>query len=189
MAQLAPANRRPYRPNVGIVVFNREGLTLVGERLDNRGAWQYPQGGVDAGENFDAAVRRELAEETGIHLHIEQKNTNSEQSPHDAELLFTAPEFLYYDFPPDLVIPGMTDRYCGQQQRWHLAYWDEPATHANLKTHTQEFASVRFMPMALVTEQIVPFKRAIYAELERLFLPKMRQYLDLRHDTRVRDSD
>jgi len=111
------------------------------------------------------------------------------QSPHDAELLFTAPDFLYYDFPPDLVIPGMTDRYCGQKQRWHLAFWDEPATHTNLKTHTQEFASMRFMPMAMVTDQIVPFKRAIYAELERLFLPRMREYLDLLRGIRARDSD
>lgn len=152
----------PYRPNVGIVVFNNDGFTLVGERLDHRGAWQYPQGGVDAGEDFTAAARRELHEETGVT---------------DAEFIFETPDFLYYDFPPSLVIPRMTDRYRGQKQKWYLAYWNHPVEKANLKTHTQEFARVMFMPMAEATNQIVPFKRSIYAELERLFLPQMHDYL------------
>lgn len=155
----------PYRPNVGIVVFNKEGLTLVGERLDHLGAWQYPQGGVDEGEDFAAAARRELGEETGIT---------------DAEFIFEAPEYLYYDFPPSLKIPRMTDRYRGQKQKWYLAWWDFPVTRSNLKTHQQEFARVSFMPMAEATNQIVPFKRDIYAELERIFLPKIHDYLRTR---------
>lgn len=152
----------PYRPNVGIVIFNDEGLALVGERLDNLGAWQYPQGGVDEGEDWDAAARRELAEETGI--------TN-------AEFIFESPDFLYYDFPPSLKIPRMTDRYRGQKQKWFLGYWNHPPETANLKTHKQEFARVKFLPMAEATNQIVTFKRQIYAELERLFLPKIHDYL------------
>lgn len=155
----------PYRPNVGIVVFNKEGLTLVGERLDHLGAWQYPQGGVDEGEDFAAAARRELAEETGIT---------------DAEFIFETPDFLYYDFPTNLSIPRMTDRYRGQKQKWYLAWWNYPVSRANLKTHTQEFARVAFMPMAEATNQIVPFKRDIYAELERIFLPKIDDYLRTR---------
>lgn len=146
----------PYRPNVGIVVFNAQGLVLVGERLDNQGAWQYPQGGVDTGEDFDAAARRELYEETGIQ---------------NADFIATTKDLLYYDFPADLVIPGLTDRYAGQKQRWYLAYWNHPAESADLKTHTQEFGRVCFMPMAEATNQIVPFKRDIYLALEREFLP------------------
>lgn len=152
----------PYRPNVGIVVFNASGLTLVGERLDNPGAWQYPQGGVDDGEEFEAAARRELHEETGIEI--------------DNFVAATA-EFLYYDFPHDLVIPGLTNRFSGQKQRWYLAYWNHPAESANLKTHTQEFARVQFMPMAEATNQIVPFKRDIYKALEREFLPLIDDFL------------
>lgn len=155
----------PYRPNVGIVIFNSEGLALVGERLDNRGAWQYPQGGVDDGEDFDYAARRELSEETGIR---------------DAEFVTSIKEFLYYEFPSTLKIPHMTDRYRGQKQKWYLAYWNHPAEHANLKTHKQEFARVQFMPMADITNQIVAFKREIYTELERQFLPKINAYLHSR---------
>jgi putative (di)nucleoside polyphosphate hydrolase len=160
-----PPSPLPYRPNVGIVVFNKDGLTLVGERLDHLGAWQYPQGGVDEGEDFAAAARRELHEETGIL---------------DAEFIYEAPDFLYYDFPATLKIERMTDRYRGQKQRWYLAWWDFPVAMANLKTHTQEFASVKFMPMAEATNQIVPFKHAIYEELERLFLPRIHDHLSAR---------
>jgi putative (di)nucleoside polyphosphate hydrolase len=152
----------PYRPNVGVVVFNADGLVLVGERLDNRGAWQYPQGGVDEAEEFATAARRELREETGIT---------------DAEFIAESADFLYYDFPPSLSIPRLTDRYRGQKQRWYLAYWDHSVEDTDLKTHTQEFAQVKFMPMAEITNQIVPFKRDIYREIERQFLPQMHDHL------------
>lgn len=155
----------PYRPNVGIVIFNAHGTVLVGERLDNPGAWQYPQGGVDEGEDWEAAAKRELAEETGIV---------------GADFIFESPDFLYYDFPPSLKIPRMTDRYRGQQQKWFLGFWNHPAEMANLKTHKQEFARVKFLPMAEATNQIVSFKRQIYAELERLFLPRIHGYLSNR---------
>lgn len=154
----------PYRPNVGIVVFNAEGLALVGERLDNPGSWQYPQGGVDEGEDFDSAARRELFEETGV----------------EAEFIARTSDFYYYDFPPGLNIPHLTNRYRGQKQLWYLAWWNHPTTMANLKTHTQEFGRIRFMPMAEATNQIVPFKREIYEALEREFLPKIHDYLGTR---------
>ena len=55
-----------YRPGVGIVLFNRQGSVFVCERLDNPGAWQMPQGGIDEGEKAYPAALRELREETSI---------------------------------------------------------------------------------------------------------------------------
>ncbi|MDT8267950.1 NUDIX domain-containing protein, partial [Roseomonas sp. DSM 102946] len=61
----------PYRPNVGAVLFNADGLVLVARRADQlhgeaaAGAWQLPQGGLDEGEEPRQAVLRELAEEIG----------------------------------------------------------------------------------------------------------------------------
>jgi putative (di)nucleoside polyphosphate hydrolase len=166
----------PYRPNVGVVIFNADGFVLVGERLDNPGAWQYPQGGVDEGEDFAAAAVRELYEETGIPL----DSSISAKTP-PAQLIARTADFLYYDFPQTLKITRLTDRYRGQKQLWFLAFWNHPVTLADLKTHTQEFARVRFMPMAEATNQIVAFKRDIYAALEREFLPIIADFLSKRN--------
>ncbi len=64
---------KPYRPNVGIALFNASGQVLIGRRFRDDGPeiilpgfeWQMPQGGIDAGENPRDAVMRELWEETG----------------------------------------------------------------------------------------------------------------------------
>ena len=56
----------PYRPCVGVVLANLDGLIFTGERIDTPGAWQMPQGGIDPGENPLIAAKRELLEETGV---------------------------------------------------------------------------------------------------------------------------
>ena len=60
-------NKLPLRIGVGAIVFNEKNKVFVGKRKDNPGnKWQMPQGGVDKGEDFITAMRRELMEETGI---------------------------------------------------------------------------------------------------------------------------
>src|SRR5256885_8732231 len=58
---------KPYRPNVGIALFNAAGQVLIGRRFRDDGPeiilpgleWQMPQGGIDADENPRDAVMRE----------------------------------------------------------------------------------------------------------------------------------
>ena len=57
----------PYRPNVGVMLINRDGGVFVGQRRDRyEDAWQMPQGGIDRGEDAYEAALRELEEETGV---------------------------------------------------------------------------------------------------------------------------
>ena len=61
------ANIEKYRPNVGIVLFNKDGDIWFGKRADikSKSAWQMPQGGIDINEPSLKAAIRELYEETG----------------------------------------------------------------------------------------------------------------------------
>lgn len=61
----------PARPIVGIgVAVLRPGEVLLVRRgtPPNVGAWSLPGGGQELGETAEAAARRELQEETGLHV-------------------------------------------------------------------------------------------------------------------------
>src|SRR5690242_6919725 len=67
-------DQKPYRPNVGIALFNLHGHVLIARRFKDDGPeivlpgleWQMPQGGIDAREDPRRAAARELYEETGV---------------------------------------------------------------------------------------------------------------------------
>ena len=151
---------KPYRKNTGVVVFNREGKVLVGERIQYPGAWQFPQGGIDEGEDPVFAGKRELYEETGIN---------------SAELVSEFPDWLNYDFPED--IPAHLKKYKGQTQKWFLYFWNGKAEDCNLHVHEQEFLSVRFMDYNDVVNSIVPFKKDVYMKMLPLFRKEIEKYL------------
>jgi putative (di)nucleoside polyphosphate hydrolase len=156
----APAEL-PYRPNVGAVVFNPAGLVFIGRRAnigDPAGpAWQLPQGGIDDGEDPATAVRRELAEETGI----ERVTLLAE---HDA--------WLTYDLPAELVGRAFGGRYRGQRQRWFALRFEGADSDIRLDAHgTPEFDAWRWAPLAELPGLAVPFKRPVYEVIAAAFAP------------------
>ncbi|VFT67767.1 (di)nucleoside polyphosphate hydrolase [Escherichia coli] len=54
-----------YRPNVGIVICNRQGQVMWARRFGQH-SWQFPQGGINPGESAEQAMYRELFEEVGL---------------------------------------------------------------------------------------------------------------------------
>lgn len=62
----------PYRKNVVAIIINKEHNILVGLRKPephdpvNEPHWQFPQGGLDDGEDVIAGARREAKEEVGV---------------------------------------------------------------------------------------------------------------------------
>ncbi|MFN3502204.1 MAG: RNA pyrophosphohydrolase, partial [Allorhizobium sp.] len=101
----------PYRPCVGIMVLNREGLVWAGRRLSEGNSeydgspqlWQMPQGGIDPGEDPLPAAMRELYEETGMK---------------SVSLLAEAGRWINYDLPAHLIGIGLRGKFRGQTQRW-----------------------------------------------------------------------
>ncbi|KQZ47357.1 RNA pyrophosphohydrolase [Rhizobium sp. Root149] len=160
------ADELPYRPCVGVMVLNREGLVWVGRRLseDNSESdgspqlWQMPQGGIDKGEDHLEAAYRELFEETGIR---------------SVSLLREAPDWIHYDLPSHLIGIGLKGKYRGQKQRWFAFRFEGDESEINIEHppagQHQEFDAWAWKPMADLPELIVSFKKKAYIEVVAAF--------------------
>ena len=153
-----------YRPCVGVMLVNAEGKAFVGKRIDNQEGdwWQMPQGGVDEGEDCDAALLRELAEETGARAeHV--------------EVLGQLPAELFYELPDDLKGKLWGGRYVGQRQTWYLARFTGSDADIDIAAHDPpEFCEWKWVEPALLPELIVPFKREVYRAIVAGFAPLLK---------------
>jgi putative (di)nucleoside polyphosphate hydrolase len=143
----------PYRPAVGVMLLNRDGKALVGQRLDSTlEAWQLPQGGLDEGETPEAGAYRELEEETGIPARL-------------VEIVARCPTELYYDLPDDLVGKMWHGRWRGQRQTWFLARFLGQDEDVDIATAEPEFRAWKWAEPTELPAMIVPFKKELYGQL------------------------
>ena len=159
-----PQEGLPYRPCVGVMLINAEGRVLVGQRADRGDApegtgtwWQMPQGGLDAGEEPEAAARRELVEETGVR---------------SARFVAQARNWLTYDLPPELVGVAWGGRYRGQKQMWFAARFEGEESEIDIGPHgghEQEFDAWRWVTLKELPALVVPFKRKVYQSVIKEF--------------------
>ena len=141
----------PMRKGVGIIVLNKDNQVFVGKRIDNPGnKWQMPQGGVDKGEDYISAMKRELIEETSIKniKIIKDRNKNFE-----------------YVLPNNLVGVIWKGRFKGQKQRWFITRFLGEENEINLNTKHPEFREWKWIEPKNLPEIIVDFKKALYLEL------------------------
>jgi putative (di)nucleoside polyphosphate hydrolase len=147
----------PYRDNVGIVVFNPEGRVWLGRRAHTPPPhnWQFPQGGVDPGEDLLDAARRELQEETGIV---------------SVSLLAAAEQRIAYDFPPEHRRSKAAHGYRGQSQAWFAFRFEGRHDEIDLDAHPHvEFDAWRWAELDEAAELVIPFKRDAYAQVISAF--------------------
>jgi putative (di)nucleoside polyphosphate hydrolase len=138
----------PYRSCVGIFLFKDDGTIFVGERLDNPGSWQMPQGGVNEGESFKDAGFREMREEVG---------TNNAEFIRMSDTVYT------YDLPDHLLGKLWQGKYKGQEQKWCAFRFTGEERHITLYDGVHpEFMNYRWSHIDNVCDSIVPFKKETY---------------------------
>lgn len=151
----------PYRPGVGAMLVNRDGLVFVGQRIDSSlDAWQMPQGGVDPGEEPDVAVLRELKEETGIAASL-------------VEIVACGVAPYDYDLPADLIGTVWKGKFRGQRQHWFLLRFLGEDADVNIATEHPEFNQWQWVAPDSLVDLIVPFKRDLYAAIVEEFAPQI----------------
>ena len=147
----------PYRPCAGVMLMRHDGGVFVGQRIDTvLEAWQMPQGGIDPGEDAQAAALRELGEETGV-------------APAKVELIAAAPQELFYDLPPELIGKVWRGKWRGQRQRWFLYRFLGDDGDVNIATPEPEFRAWRWADPAELPALAVPFKQQLYRDVLAAF--------------------
>lgn len=144
----------PYRLNVGLAIFNPRGLVFLGERRQDPGAWQMPQGGIKQGQTAEEAVWAELREETGLTAHT--------------TIIAAMPQPIDYDFP-DYVQGKIASKYRGQRQHWFALLYRGPDSAVQLENAYEpehpEFRSWRWATLEEAVRLIVDFKRPAYEQV------------------------
>lgn len=142
-----------YRPNVAGLMVRADGMLLVCERSRQKGAWQFPQGGIDPGETALEAVKREVLEEVGFlpSLYDIEKSRGGYR----------------YDYPPevlDYVREKRQQPFVGQEQTYFLCRLHADAPEPRLDQ--REFCACRWIvPGEFNMEWLPEFKKEVYARV------------------------
>jgi putative (di)nucleoside polyphosphate hydrolase len=143
----------PYRPCAGVMLINADRQIFVGQRMDSASeAWQMPQGGIDPGEDAEAAAIRELNEETGVSADL-------------VRIIGRSAREHFYDLPDALMGKMWGGKYRGQSQIWFAMEFLGTDADVNIETAHQEFRSWRWAAPDTLVDLIVPFKKQLYADV------------------------
>ena len=144
-------HKLPMRIGVGIIVLNNYNQVFVGKRKDNPvNNWQMPQGGVDKGEDFTTAMKRELIEETSV--------TN-------IKILKEINHMFEYELPESLIGKIWNGKFRGQKQKWFITRFLGNDNEINLDTRRPEFIDWKWIDPIKLPEVIVNFKKNLYIKL------------------------
>ena len=146
----------PLRKGVGIILLNQHNKIFVAKRIDNpKDFWQMPQGGIDEGEDFLNAAKRELFEETSI------KSVN---------ILKEIEGFTSYELPDYLLGIIWKGKFKGQQQKWFIMRFIGNEKEINIKTKKPEFLEWKWINIDNLTNVVVHFKLGVYQKLQKELL-------------------
>ena len=139
-----------FRANVGIILVNAENKLMLGGRVGAKG-WQFPQGGIDEGEDPEDAMYRELHEEVGL-------------EPDDVDVLGVTADWLRYRLPDKYIRKHSKPLCIGQKQRWFILRLRVPEDRLRFdRGEKPEFDRARWVPFWRPVNEVIYFKRRVYA--------------------------
>ena len=143
------AHNEGYRPNVAMVVINSTNKVLICRRKNTK-TWQFPQGGIDNGEDIKKAMYRELSEEVGL-------------SKDDVSLVGESEGTITYDIPKTIRSKVLGGKFKGQEQKWFLLKLKKDNSEIKLDNETfPEFDKYEWVSFWQPLNRIVDFKREAY---------------------------
>ncbi len=149
-------NRQKYRPNVAMIIvsnnYPQKKEIFIAQRNDLSDIWQFPQGGIDEGEEVKDALFREMEEEIG---------TKS------AEIVAEYPEWISYDFPPKIL--KKMQPYKGQIQKYYVVKLNKDAV-VNIHTKHPEFSDFKYVSVEDVLNLTAHFKKPVYEKVMQYFI-------------------
>ncbi len=144
-----------YRPNVAMIIVSNnypdKKEIFLAQRNDLNDVWQFPQGGIDEGEEVQEALFRELEEEIGTD---------------EVEIIAEYPEWISYDFPPK--IANKMEPWIGQKQKYFIVKLNKNAK-IDINTKHPEFSDYKFVEVDEVLKQSASFKQEVYESVINYF--------------------
>jgi len=145
------SQKLPMRSGVGIILLNNKNQVFVAKRKDNPiDKWQMPQGGVEDGEDYLKAMKRELYEETSV------KNI---------KIIKEVKKIYEYELPKNLIGIIWRGKFRGQKQKWFIVKFIGRENEINLNTKQPEFIEWKWIDAEMLPKVIVGFKKNLYLNL------------------------
>jgi putative (di)nucleoside polyphosphate hydrolase len=157
---------KKFRPNVAAVIFDpaknkvlmfrRVSIKNEEERPLSDGGqlrwnWQFPQGGVDPGENEEETLFRELEEEIGTR---------------EVSIIRSSKTRIRYHYPRKMLYilhqQPMWKPFRGQQQRWYLVKLNCHTEKISFTHEPVEFDAYQWISPRRGLKLVVPWKRKAY---------------------------
>ena len=140
-----------YRLNVGLIIANKKGELLLCKRK-GMNSWQFPQGGIDFGEDSLKAAKRELFEEVGI-------KSNS------VKFIDSIDDWLKYDIPKKSRRKKIfKTNFKVQKQKWFLFKLKEDVKISFDNDPDNEFDNFKWVSYWYPLNVIISFKEKVYRE-------------------------